>query len=861
MKRYLSMLFAVLFTQIAFGQLLNYQRAYPAVDRLLFNVSSAPTQGGGFYSLNVYIDAATFDVALHLSKHEQKGDLLWGRDFDFGETVTPFVNIDFYNMTTTVNDTVVIVFANGENIGGDDEKIAFKIAPDGEHVWSYSFKNSEDSNLPAVTIPDIIYDGTGRLNYLGNTGTDVFQGVHYSKIAEGDTSMSLSKTFISLDSDGLPVWSFLTAADAKVDSGIVFSTLIDTSGQAVGVVNLDSMGNVTSANQYSLDFIDYDMQVLEIVALPDSSTVQVGIVQDNTLDLLFGYVMMADSSGAVSWGRLLSALQLPAIHVPNSVTLSPSNEIVVTGKMINVVDFTTSDYAVFFDHNGNVLRQYLYTSDNSLFIDPFTGNAFFSGEINPAPDGGLLYSTVGFDIEENVFAPLIIKMDNQGAAFCEDTLDIEFASELLFQKDTLILMEMDLASMDTITVTVDTFDNYLVPILTLKDTVYCPQDPIAFLLDATLEDAVSYIWATGDTTPTLLVTEEGEYPVTVTLGSNVCFTLCDTAMITKRDFPEAGILPDLLAYCNDGFVDLTVASNNPVTEILWSTGETSQTIDVDIFTNYSVTVTDFCENTAVASISISEDDLPQPPEVSIVPDFIQFCANETVGLQAAFIPDPRLTYTIEWSTGDTQPLISVATFATYSVTVTDNCGGSSSASITVAPENVPQDIEITINTMCTDTSLQLQAVFDNTPLSTMWSTGEIGNAISVNDPGLYTITATNICGDEFEAERTVTDADIIACFDPCLEYPNVFIPTGQNINPENMMFGPVNKCTGFISNYELRVFDRWGTKVFESINPDNMWNGRVDSDLAPEGVYMFYSKYSVLEENYEVSGHVTLLRQ
>ena len=110
--------------------------------------------------------------------------------------------------------------------------------------------------------------------------------------------------------------------------------------------------------------------------------------------------------------------------------------------------------------------------------------------------------------------------------------------------------------------------------------------------------------------------------------------------------------------------------------ILWSTGETSETIEVTESGTYSVvvTTTDGCEYTDDIQVEFNEFVAPVLPE----PTFV--CGSgQVVSLDAG----PGYTSYL-WSTGEESSSIDVTSTGSYSVTVIDinGCEGSSSTSVT-----------------------------------------------------------------------------------------------------------------------------------------------------------------------------------
>ncbi len=72
--------------------------------------------------------------------------------------------------------------------------------------------------------------------------------------------------------------------------------------------------------------------------------------------------------------------------------------------------------------------------------------------------------------------------------------------------------------------------------------------------------------------------------------------------------------------------------------------------------------------------------------------------------------------------------------------------------------------------------------------------------------------------------------------------PNAFTPNGDGKNED---FGPVGVFRG-ITNYEMKIVSRWGESIFESNDPNALWNGRKGNtgDIVPNGVYVVLIKYT-----------------
>jgi gliding motility-associated-like protein len=210
-----------------------------------------------------------------------------------------------------------------------------------------------------------------------------------------------------------------------------------------------------------------------------------------------------------------------------------------------------------------------------------------------------------------------------------------------------------------------------------------------------------------------------------------------------------------------------------------------------------------------------------------------------------------------WSTGDTLPTINVSTSGAYSVTVSDlsRCLQLSDTMrlglYTTAPIAT---IQLDTNGFCQDSTLRLIAETTNAERIS-WSTGALGDTLEVDAPGVFVLTAINACG----VTRDTINLKLPRCKSICpFLFPNVFTPNGDGTNDQ---FRPVGSCPE-ISNYAMKVFNRWGDLVFEGFRPEEGWNGETNGLPAPSDVYVWWAQYRLddLNEDILVKGDVTLLR-
>lgn len=104
----------------------------------------------------------------------------------------------------------------------------------------------------------------------------------------------------------------------------------------------------------------------------------------------------------------------------------------------------------------------------------------------------------------------------------------------------------------------------------------------------------------------------------------------------------------------------------------------------------------------------------------------------------------------------------------------------------------------------------------------------------------------------------VTDTVVVTMECSQLNLPNAFLP---DADPHSGLtrFGLLNQ--GLVKLNHFRIFDRWGKQVFYSTDPANEWDGRVNGDWAPSGVYVWeVDGFCYLGQRLRKSGTVTLIR-
>ncbi|MBL0129582.1 MAG: VCBS repeat-containing protein [Flavobacteriales bacterium] len=144
--------------------------------------------------------------------------------------------------------------------------------------------------------------------------------------------------------------------------------------------------------------------------------------------------------------------------------------------------------------------------------------------------------------------------------------------------------------------------------------------------------------------------------------------------------PSASITtPTAPIVCGNG--DMLTLSANPGFNYVWSTGATTQSIDVSTPGNYVVTIDDGSGCEAVTSITVTQS--PDETPTLILAGEEMFCE----GGQVVITSSAAASY--DWSNGGTDQSITVTTSGTYHVTIQGVCGDATSADVVVTVLDAP----------------------------------------------------------------------------------------------------------------------------------------------------------------------------
>ncbi|MCX6200337.1 MAG: T9SS type A sorting domain-containing protein [Bacteroidetes bacterium] len=245
----------------------------------------------------------------------------------------------------------------------------------------------------------------------------------------------------------------------------------------------------------------------------------------------------------------------------------------------------------------------------------------------------------------------------------------------------------------------------------------------------------TYLWSTGGTTSSLLNLASATYTVTVT-GSGNC-----TATASINVSSTAGVSLTTsgtnTGCTSTGSVTATVTAGTGPYTYIWSNGATTQTASNLAAGTYNVTVTGAGNCTATATMSIISSG-----GITLTPTFVNTSCGNNNGSASVTATGGSGTYTYSWSGGGSGSSLSNLAAGTYTVTVNDNVGCSSTASMIISPSgNGSVHITAANPIMCAGDSIQVCA--DNTYNSYLWNNGATTQCIYAHQAGNYYVTVTD----------------------------------------------------------------------------------------------------------------------
>jgi len=337
------------------------------------------------------------------------------------------------------------------------------------------------------------------------------------------------------------------------------------------------------------------------------------------------------------------------------------------------------------------------------------------------------------------------------------------------------------------------------------------------------------------------------------VAAPACATMTDAAFYYVDDITVSKIT-EQLNVTGDTLIctgDSTVLTGITNTEGWWSLAatptDTIPTINNSITVNPMVT-TGYIWHGMQSNLQILVS-VSAPPVVSLRND-TTVCDGVSLLLDANYA-----SCTYLWSTGAITPSIMVSDSGQYVVTVNNGycvVNDTFLLNVLTSPDvNLGED-----KILCPDNK-EYVILDAGSGGSYLWyPTGDTTAQISVTDPGIYAVLASN--GNGCYKSDTVIVSEVCA---ETIFVPGAFTPNGDSKN--DLFYADGTN----ILKYKIVIFNRWGETVFSSeiLGFQGAWNGLEGQTQAPVGLYSYAISYEALKSNGKLkkenkSGYFILFR-
>jgi predicted transcriptional regulator len=441
-----------------------------------------------------------------------------------------------------------------------------------------------------------------------------------------------------------------------------------------------------------------------------------------------------------------------------SITISPNTTTTYSVTVSNENSSDTDDIVVTVDPNplanaGSDVT--ISEGDNTMLVASGGGSYLWNtGEttqnITVSPNATTTYTVTAFINDCEDTDEVIVTVNTEVVANAgEDTVICDGASTILTASGGTDYLWNTGAATQSITVSPNTTTTYSVTVSNENSSdvddvvVNVNPNPTANAgSDVTISEGEnttliasggnSYLWSTGETTETITVNPNATTTYTVIAILNGCEDSDDVIVTVEAEQVVANAGADV-GICEGDSVTLTASGG---TDYLWSTEETTQSIEVNpnSTTNYTVIVSN-------ESSSDTDDvtvDVNPVPEVSLSND-ATILAGNYITLSASGANN------YEWSNGALQPNIAVSPDVTTTYVVTgyiNNCYDVKYVTVSVVEQvfvDAGEDVFV-----CLGDGITLSASGSGAE-DYLWNTGATSQSITVNpeEDTLYTIMASN----------------------------------------------------------------------------------------------------------------------
>jgi gliding motility-associated-like protein len=382
-----------------------------------------------------------------------------------------------------------------------------------------------------------------------------------------------------------------------------------------------------------------------------------------------------------------------------------------------------------------------------------------------------------------------------------------------------------------------------------------------------------YSWTpdNGTTSETYTITPASSTTVSVIYSLNDCPSPVETAQVTLVNTPSVTVSD--ITICQNEIGTLSAIPSSPGGTYLWSTTETSASINVNPQETTSYSVMYFLNGcpSPQANATVFVEPIPV---ISFDVDYTEGCVPLTVN----FTNTTPNTQNCTWNLGNGGQFYECDNFnytylnpGCFNVSLTTDSPNGCSNTLTIndliCAYGLPNaDFSVASNYIAAN---EPTVIIDNNStgaIDYIWNYGDNTYDTSVYNPQSHTYSG--LLQSQYYIVLTAISAQ--GCIDTTYQLielnedvtiyvPNSFTPDDDDLNE---IWKPIISSGVDPDSYELNIFNRWGESFFKTNNYDQGWDGTFQGNKVQVGTYSYqiiYSKTGQTKKN-NIVGHINLIR-
>ncbi|HVX27607.1 MAG TPA: T9SS type B sorting domain-containing protein [Parafilimonas sp.] len=735
----------------------------------LFQYSIDLDPGPGVHSITATNSSGT---GIYISKLDANGNFVWG------EQVSVLTEFGTIELKVDDNGNVYLVSALMENVDMDPgpgvyimsptgfrDAFVLKLDTDGNFVWAKQFGGPGDTGAECTAVA---IDNAGNLIVCGtfNNTVDFDPGTGVYDI----TSTAHIQSFIEkLSSNGNFIWALQFGNSPVVYSG---STITD--------VKCDKAGNIYTTGTFSGD-CDFD---------PGSA-----VYSMHTSSFYEVFTSKLDSKGNFVWAKQIANATDNYYSYVNvrGIDLDNDGNVITTGYFVGDFDFdpgsqvyrlneyTVGAYQAYIQKLNNkgdlIWAEQIGSNEgsngNDVVVDR-TGNIYMIGDFSKETDFDPGPGQYFINSDNEYAAASLVKLNANGGF----VYAVQFASNCLLRR-------MDIDELQDLYIT-----GYF------AGTMDFDPGPGVYTLSSTMDES-----------PYVLKLSKCPNATAAELHVDTCRSYT----LNNETFDSSGIYQQVSPNARgcDSLITLYLSISKQFNEQTISICEGESFFAGGAYQTTAGVYNDTLNTTTGCDSVVSTQLIVHPkPQPDLGPDK-DVCSNSEV------IVTPGNFKDYLWQDLSIHNSFKINAPGTYWVKVSNEYNCTASDTITIQSMfPSPANFLKATDSICDDESLLIMPL--NSYSAYYWSNGAVSKDITVQQPGIYSLTVTDI--------NHCEGSDTIHIFQKQCNR-GVYIPSAftPNHDGKNDLFKP--QIFGNVVKYHFVIFNRWGKIVFETNDIHKGWDG------------------------------------